>query len=255
MKKMKISYVLCICFTSSKWCANRIEDYNGFLWPSKGRVTYPNFRSNTEGTHGLMGLLNGCGSSRRPVNGNEQWLLVAVPTDTLIHLQGGVKFLEGEVIMSSQSRYEVIAELERLNPATKGMPIIGANRVSLERGSFVAVGDYGIAVAQDKGTAVAGEQGSAIAGHGGIAMSGYGGTSTVGDFGKASSLERGTVIAGANGVATVKASGSKAKAGINGKLIFTHNYMGKVFNFLVDGITVKPDTFYRCWEGKLLLAE
>ena len=278
---MSISYVIRTCnadFTSR----------NDFKWPALGEVVCPDFEASQECGAGLHGFLDGCGDgSLASWKSDAQWLLVAVPTDMLIDLEGKVKFPSGEVVFSSQDRLTVIAELERLNPETRNEPVIGAVRSSMKKGAHVFTGDYGTSTSGDYGTSTSGKYGTSnsgeggtstsgnsgtatsgvygtstsgawgtsISGNGGTSISAHCGTSTSGDFGTSISMDLGTSISGAHGTSTVGFSG-KAKSGLNGNLIFFYHddKIGyrKSASFFVDGVTVKADTFYRCENGQLV---
>jgi len=223
---MSISYVIRTCnadFTSR----------NGFKWPALGEVVCPDFEASQECGAGLHGFLDGCGDGSLASWYNDaQWLLVAVPTDMLIDLEGKVKFPSGEVVFSSQDRLTVIAELERLNPETRTAPVIGAVRSSMKERANVFTGDYGTSTSGDYGTSTSGDYGTSTSGAWGTSISGEGGTSTVGVYGE-------------------------AKSGLRGNLIFF--YLDECDNrksasFFVDGDTVKADTLYRFEDGKLIEA-
>jgi len=220
---MSISYVICTCqanFTS----------HNGFRWPALGEVVFPDFEATDDRCgSGLYGFLNGCGSRYGYViswESDDQWLLVAVPSDTIIDLGSYVKFPAGEVVFSSQDRLAVIAELERRNPETKLMPIIGAARVSMlecasiltgYRGSSTS-GDKGQSTSGDQGISISGARGTSITGDSGKSMSGYGGTSTSGCGGSSTSGEYGSSNSGGHGKSTSSHYG-KAISGDHGTSI------------------------------------
>jgi hypothetical protein len=231
---MSISYVICTCqanFTS----------HNGFSWPALGEVVFPDFEATDQYGSGLHGFLNGCGSRCGHIvswESDDQWLLVAVPSDTIIDLGSYVKFPAGEVVFSSQDRLAVIAELERRNPETKLMPIIGAARFSMLECASILTG-Y-------RGSSTSGDMGHSTSGDRGISISGDRGTSITGDLGKSISGRGGTSIVGFRG---------EAQSGLNGNLIFfciENGGINKSKSFFVDGVNVKANTFYRCEEGELI---
>ncbi len=328
---MSISYVICTCnadFTSTIYdCTFTSEsDYN-FNWPALGKFHFSHFNANkNKYGAGLLGFLNGCGNGALASWADDaQWLLVAVPTNTIIEVGVNVKFPKGEVIFSSQDRFAVIAELERLNPETRHMPVIGAYRVSMLKGANVLTGDFGTSTSGNEGTSTSGNDGTSVSGRkgsstsrdngisttgdggisiskhngkstsgdGGTSISGNYGTSISGDNGKSTSGElgnstsgdygvstsgdrgtstsgdhgtsisgelgnsisgdRGTSISGSHGTSTVGLYG-KAKSGLNGNLVFFYTEDGETKrcnSFFVDGINVKADTFYLCYNGEL----
>jgi hypothetical protein len=325
---MSISYVICTCnadFTSTIYDLFT-SDYD-FNWPALGKFHFSHFNANkNKYGAGLLGFLNGCGNGASASWADDaQWLLVAVPTNTIIEVGVNVKFPKGEVIFSSQDRFAVIAELERLNPETRHMPIIGAYRVSMLKGANVLTGDFGTSTSGNEGTSTSGNDGTSVSGRkgsstsgdsgisttgdGGISISKYNGKSTSGDggtsisedygtsisgdngkstsgelgnstsgdyglstsgdhgtstsgdhgtsisgdLGNSISGDRGTSISGSHGTSTVGLYG-KAKSGLNGNLVFFYTEDGKTKrcnSFFVDGINVKADTFYLCYNGEL----
>jgi hypothetical protein len=273
MSKSSISYVICNCqadFTS--WFDNN------FRWPALGEVVCPDFDTTETFRNGLLGHLNGCGGGLT-WHAQDQWLLVAVPSDTIIDLESKVKFPKGEVIFSSQELLQVIAELERLNPETKNMPVVGANRSSMLSGARLVTGwcgtsissgdggvsitgSFGVATSWNYGTSTSKQGGISTSGYRGVSTSGLGGTSISGLEGRSVSGESGTSysgwygtsISGVKGRSIVELDG-KAKSGKEGNLIFQYSdEYGhiKYASFFVDGKTVKADTFYECVDGKLV---
>jgi hypothetical protein len=203
---MSISYVLSILNED-------FTDDNDFRWPSAGQVAY----ELTDFSKGLQGFLYGCGYAARATN-NSQWLLVAVPTETLIDLGSVVLFPKGEVILSSKDPSTIIAKLEALDPETLRLPVIGSVRKCMDFGSIVGSGNYGTAISDNSG----------------ISYSGIDGTSVSGALGR-----------------SIVGEGGKAKSGLGGFLEFQYNDQ-KSTQFFVDGGTVKADTFYRCDCGILI---
>ena len=96
------------------------------------------------------------------------------------------------------------------------------------RGTATA-GDYGTATAGYRGTATAGDFGTATAGDRGTATAGYFGTATAGDFGSATAGYSGSATAGNYGVIVIR----------------NHNAPYQLICAQVDGVTIKPDVFYK----------
>ncbi len=209
MSKSSISYVL-------RSCKSDFTSRNGFKWPALGKVECPDFDTAEECGPGLYGFLNGCGEgSLASWEPDAQWLLVAVPSDTVIDLGDKVKFPRGEVISSSQNRSAVIAELERLNPEVKHMPVIGASRESMLNGAHVSTGDRGSSTSGDGGTSISGHCGTSTSGYKGTSTSGCGGTSTSGSEGTSKSGIHGTSKSGFNGTSVSGFNGT-SKSGDGG---------------------------------------
>ena len=122
-------------------------------------------------------------------------------------------------------------------------------------------GDYGAANAGDCGAANAGYCGAANAGYRGTANAGYCGAANAGDYGAA--ISRGSSAVGENGVALVRGGssyGNKVKGGIGSILIFVLEKEGSFEiedweTVVVDGKTIKPNTWYKLENGKIVEAE
>ena len=107
-----------------------------------------------------------------------------------------------------------------------------------------SAGEYGIASAGKGGSASAGEYGSASAGYGGSASAGWYGVSA----------SRGSADVGGNGVAVVRGYDVKAKGGIGSVLVVAienenDNNIKEWKAAVVDGVTVKADTYYTLKNG------
>ncbi len=244
---MSISYVV-------RYCNADFTSRNGFKWPELGEVVCPDFEATVDHGHGLHGFLGGCGdSSYEEWSDDAQWLLVAVPTDTIIHLDGAVKFPAGQVIFSSQDYLEVIAELERLDPEAKHMPVIRAVRSSKLKDAHILTGFKGVSTSGFRGTSISGDGGSSISGSEGFSISGEYGSSTSGDYGTSESGYGGTSVSGKYGTSIV-GIGGYASSGKNGNLIlFFDDDFGdrKAASFFVDGKIVKANKLYCCIDGCL----
>ena len=111
-------------------------------------------------------------------------------------------------------------------------------------------GDYGAATAGDYGAATAGDRGAATAGDRGAA--------TAGDYGAATS--RGSVTVGVNGTGLVRGNGVKIRGGLGAILVIAeeeeNSYdLAHWKAVVVDGKTVKADTWYKLMNGELVEAE
>ena len=119
-------------------------------------------------------------------------------------------------------------------------------------GGSASAGEYGSASAGDGGSASAGDGGSASAGDGGNASAGYGGSASAGWYGVSAS--RGSADVGGNGVAVVRGYDVKAKGGIGSVLVVAienenDNNIKEWKAAVVDGVTVKADTYYTLKNG------
>ena len=111
------------------------------------------------------------------------------------------------------------------------------------------------ATAGDSGEATAGDSGAATAGKYGAATAGFSGAATAGDSGAATS--RGSVSVGENGCGLVRGANVKIKGGMGAILVIAvedvDGYGIKEWkSVVVDGKTVKPDTFYTLKDGELV---
>ena len=119
-------------------------------------------------------------------------------------------------------------------------------------------GDYGAATAGDCGAATAGDCGAATAGGCGAATAGDCGAATAGDRGAATS--RGSVTVGVNGTGLVRGNGVKIRGGLGAILVIAeeeeNSYdLAHWKAVVVDGKTVKADTWYKLMNGELVEAE
>ena len=116
-------------------------------------------------------------------------------------------------------------------------------------------GKYGAATAGNFGAATAGNFGAATAGFSGAATAGKYGAATAGKYGAATS--RGSVSVGENGCGLVRGANVKIKGGMGAILVIAvedvDGYGIKEWkSVVVDGETVKPDTFYTLKDGELV---
>jgi len=133
-----------------------------------------------------------------------------------------------------------------------------------------SAGAYGAASAGESGAASAGESGAASAGAYGAASAGFRGAASAGAYGAASAGEsgaasagaygaavsRGTAEVGANGIAVARGNGCRVRGGL-GSILVIGEEADDSFDLvtwkavLVDGATVKADTWYTLVDGEL----
>jgi len=116
----------------------------------------------------------------------------------------------------------------------------------------------GAATAGNCGAATAGYGGAATAGNCGAATAGDSGAATAGDYGAATS--RGTVTVGECGAGLVQGNGVKIRGGLGAILVIAeeeeNSYdLAHWKAVVVDGETVKADTWYKLMNGELVEAE
>ena len=126
-----------------------------------------------------------------------------------------------------------------------------------DRGAATA-GACGAATAGDYGAATARACGAATAGDCGAATAGACGAATAGDCGAATS--RGSVTVGVNGTGLVRGNGVKIRGGLGAILVIAeeeeNSYdLAHWKAVVVDGKTVKADTWYKLMNGELVEAE
>lgn len=108
------------------------------------------------------------------------------------------------------------------------------------------------------GAATAGYRGAATAGDSGAATAGHRGAATAGDYGAATS--RGSVTVGANGAGLVRSNDVKIRGGLGAILVIAEEKENSYDlthwkTVVVDGETVKADTWYKLVDGELVEAE
>jgi hypothetical protein len=194
-KSRKVEYDLVL-----RTCNAYMIAYNGFQWPESGHVSAPDWDPKPECGHGLHGLLHGCGEySYLSGEADAKWLVVKVPKNTCVDIDGKVKFPEGEVIFvgSKDDAIKMIAD------AYPSEPVLYARRIVGDKGVAVS-GDYGTSTSGYFGTSTSGHGGTSISGDYGTSTSGYGGTSASGDSGTSTSGNYGTSTSGIRGTLVIK---------------------------------------------------
>ena len=262
-------------------CTEYGFSYANFSWPESGPVSCTDWKPEAVCGHGLHGALwgEGAGSLFRWTS-SAIWQVVEVPTDSIIDLDGKVKFPAG-VVVAVGNRQRVTSWLGSKAP---GHAIIGATD-SVGMDSMALVGDRGHAISGDHSASTAGDHGSAISGiYGRSTVGRYGdatagsfGTARAGDYGSAIAGEQGTAIAGARGTAKVGTGGlakagpsgvaeagymGSASAGLNGQVRITwkDRFNSDVFDRLAVGYvgfnvvgSLLPDQVYSCNSNGLLV--
>ena len=110
----------------------------------------------------------------------------------------------------------------------------------------------------DPKQATAGDSGAATAGDSGAATAGSYGAATAGDSGAATS--RGSSAVGNDGIACARGNGCRVKGGLGAVLVIaeekTDSYAIVAWEaVVVDGETIKADTWYMLKDGELVEAE
>ena len=140
-----------------------LTSYNGFKWKENGIVKCKDFKDTEKCGNGLHGFLWGEGNgSLANWNKDAKWLVLKVDKDSIIDLDGKVKFPSCNVVFCGNRK-----------DATDYIILNGAKGSVIA--SFVISGYYG--------TSISGYYGTSISGDYGTSTSGYSGTSTSGDCG------------------------------------------------------------------------
>lgn len=154
-------------------CRRDMTAFGGFTWPTKGKITAPDFSSIPKCGRGLHGFYKGHGDfslAHADQYGQAKWLVVEVKDSSVISLGSRkVKFKTGRVVYCGD-RDTASAIVKNTYPT---MPVMCSNAVAGFKGRAVA-GTRGRALAGIRGTALVGNKGVAIAGAGGEVMGGPG---------------------------------------------------------------------------------
>jgi hypothetical protein len=221
--------------------ATLVAAHKDFQWPETGHVEAPDWKPTESCGNGLHGWLWGEGDADlRCTDSDAKWMVLSVPENPIINLDGKVKFPACEVLYCGE-RDTAVLIIQHHAPA--GTKVIFGTATAGDSGTATA-GDIGTATAGYSGTATAGNIGTATAGNSGTATAGYRGTATAGYSGTATAGDRGTATAGYRGTAT---------AGDDGVLVILHydqaksKYVKKIA--LVDGVNYLPGQKYKLNEA------
>ena len=156
-----------------------LTSYNGFKWKENGIVKCKDFKDTEKCGNGLHGFLWGEGNgSLANWNKDAKWLVLKVDKDSIIDLDGKVKFPSCNVVFCGNRKDAT--DYIILNGA-KGS-VIASFVISGYYGTSIS-GDYGTSTSGYSGTSTSGDYGTSTSGHYGTSTSGYSGTSTSGDCG------------------------------------------------------------------------
>ena len=117
-------------------------------------------------------------------------------------------------------------------------------------GEAVSVGDKASASAGESGSASAGFRGSASAGESGSASAGF----------RGSAVSRGRSASGENGLSVARGNGVMVRGGLGAVLVIAEeaedDYTIEAWKAaVVDGETIKPDTWYKLVNGEVVECE
>ena len=121
------------------------------------------------------------------------------------------------------------------------------NKCNAKEGEPATAGSYGAATAGSYGAATAGDSGAATAGYRGAATAGYRGAAT----------SRGKSCTGENGLSVARGNNVRVRGGMGAILVIAEenedNYnIASWKAVVVDGVNVKPDTWYKLQNGELV---
>ena len=210
------------------------ESHGGFVWPlTVGAVVEaPDWNPAASCGNGLHGWHYGAGDPLVAGNlaeaGDTRWLLLAVPEDTLIDLDGKVKFPRCRIAFSAAEsgpagRTACVSLLIKYAPRDKavmwGSAAAGyAGSAAAGYAGSAAAGYAGSAAAGIRGSAAAGIRGSAAAGEYGSAAAGIRGSAAAGEYGSAAAGYAGSAAVEADGLATSSVGGI-VRGGANAVLV------------------------------------
>nr|DAI66491.1 MAG TPA: hypothetical protein [Caudoviricetes sp.] len=129
------------------------------------------------------------------------------------------------------------------------------NKCNAKEGEPATAGYSGAATAGSYGAATAGYRGAATAGNSGAATAGDRGAATAGSYGAATS--RGKSCTGENGLSVARGNNVRVRGGMGAILVIAEenedNYnIASWKAVVVDGVNVKPDTWYMLQNGELV---
>lgn len=151
-------------------CRVDLTSLNGFTWPSEmgAEVVAPDWEATKECGNGLHGWLYGqgdIGCSNYWADADAKWLVLEVPSDTIIMLEGKCKFPRA-IVRFIGSKSEAADFIYANEPKAANVDVIGACRKAGD-GATILVSALGTATAGNYSTATAGESGTATAGESG----------------------------------------------------------------------------------------
>ena len=147
------------------------------------------------------------------------------------------------------------------------------NENNAEAGKPATAGSYGAATADSYGAATAGSYGAATAGFRGAATAGSSGAATAGSYGAATAGDSGAATAGfrgaatsrgkssvgENGIACARGNGCMVRGGVGAILVIAEEQVDNCdivawISVMVDGESIKADTWYKLENGDLVEA-
>ena len=133
-----------------------------------------------------------------------------------------------------------------------GSSLSGGDRSSLSGGDGSSLsGGYGSSLSGGDGSSLSGGYGSSLSG-------GYGSSLSGGD--RSSLSGRGKAQSGENSIISIRGNGCKAKGGIGTVIVIVNEYddnydIAEWKAGIIDGETLKPDTWYRLENGEFVECE
>ena len=221
--------------------------FDGFVYPESGFVECKKWVANKECGNGLHGWLWGEGDDSLKIGGyDRKWMVLEVEADTVIELNGKVKFPSANIIFCGDCEGAVALVQKFAPPGTK------INRATVTGGDSATVtGGYAATVTGGYAATVTGGDSATVTG-------GDSATVTGGNRATVTGGNRATVTGGYAATVCICNYGGKCRAKIGGLLVFRFWSSEKSTYQLryieVDGETIKEDTFYTLKEGKIVVA-
>ena len=222
--------------------------YNNFQWKESGIVTCEDWNPEPECGNGLHGFLWGEGNGYLANwDKDAKWLVLEVEKDSIVKLDGKVKFPSCEVIFCG-TRKDATDFI--ISKGAKGN-VIGAYVISGDNGTSTS-GYKGTSTSGFNGTSTCGDRGTSTSGDFGTSTSGFKGTSTSGHYGTSTSGDVGTSTSGDKGTSTSGHYGTST-SGDKGTLIIKYwdkiNKRSKVATAYVGEDGIEPNVPYKLDEN------
>ena len=125
-------------------CDSDLTSHGGFQWPETGHIEAPDWDPTPNCGNGLHGCLWGEGDGNLlSWNPYARWLVVEVPTSTIVNLSGKVKFPAGTVVHCGDRLSATTYLLA--DPRAAGRTVHGSTATAGDRGT-ATTGNWGTVV-------------------------------------------------------------------------------------------------------------
>jgi hypothetical protein len=245
--------------------------YQGFKYPESGFVECKKWVAKNECGNGLHGWLWGEGDdSMRIGDDDRKWMVLEVEADSVIELDGKVKFPSANIIFCGDCEGAVALVQKFAPPGTKcnratvtggdAATVTGGDAATVTGGYAATVtGGYAATVTGgNRATVTGGDAATVTGGNRATVTGGNRATVTGGDAATVTGGDAATVTGGDAATVCICNDGGKCRAKIGGLLVFRFWSSEKSTYRLryveVDGETIKEDTFYTLKENQIIEA-